>query len=598
MKTRISLSFVFFLLSFVLSAQVPHSFTYQAVVRNNGEIVKNATLDVRLSLLQGAANGSVVWTETQSVTTGDFGLFTLQAGSVTPLDIDWSAGPYFLKVETDLKNGSGFREMGRIQLLSVPYALYAGEVADKDDADADTTNEIQDLRLNGNLLTITRNESATSIDLSAYLDNPGWHRNGDTLSFPGSVAVGTDTAGGSRLAVQGDDTGSEKPLFEVKRKDGQPVFAVYNEGVRVYVDTATSWSPCRSGFTVGGFGMPWNRDYFHVSGSPGIRMLNGENGMMWYPEKNALLAGHLVVENGDSVGANSISMGYNAKSYGDFSTAIGADVIARGNGSVALGRHNITNGYISTSMGYKNIASGDYSMAGGIQSAAAGYNALAVGNTVKALGDFSTATGNNTTAWSYNSFVAGSYNSYSTSSDKHSWVGSDPLFVIGNGTYYSRHNAMVVKKNGAVYFPDVYYDVVGVNYRDLYIDNTGRIGYLSSSRRYKKNIRSLDSADWIYRLRPVSFTYKSDRSGMIQNGLIAEEVEKVNPLIVSYNEEGKAETVQYSKLIIPMLKALQEQRETIEEQQKTIDALKEEVSRLKNEQRDIAAMKKPQTLTH
>ena len=85
---------------------------------------------------------------------------------------------------------------------------------------------------------------------------------------------------------------------------------------------------------------------------------------------------------------------------------------------------------------------------------------------------------------------------------------------------------------------------------------------------------------------------------MIQNGLIAEEVEKVNPLIVSYNEEGKAETVQYSKLIIPMLKALQEQRETIEEQQKTIDALKEEVSRLKNEQRDIAAMKKPQTLTH
>ncbi|NOY38357.1 MAG: hypothetical protein GXO83_12400, partial [Chlorobi bacterium] len=135
----------------------------------------------------------MAWTETQTVTTNDFGLFTLKAGNNTPVDIDWSAGgPYFLKVETDLNDGNGFTEMGTAQILSVPYALYATDVANKDDADASPTNEIQDLQLNGNLLSLTLNGNPTVIDLSTYLDNTDQQTlnlSGHTISISGGNNV-------------------------------------------------------------------------------------------------------------------------------------------------------------------------------------------------------------------------------------------------------------------------------------------------------------------------------------------------------------------------------------------------------------------------
>ncbi|HNS46158.1 MAG TPA: tail fiber domain-containing protein, partial [Bacteroidales bacterium] len=78
-------------------------------------------------------------------------------------------------------------------------------------------------------------------------------------------------------------------------------------------------------------------------------------------------------------------------------------------------------------------------------------------------------------------------------------------------------------------------------------------------------------------LRPVNFTYKTDENHLPQVGLIAEEVEQVKPEFVSYDNEGRPETVSYSALISPLLKAVQEQQEMIK-------ALQEEVKRLKENQ--------------
>ncbi len=247
---RGTLHFLFWLATTgAVLAQSPQMFNYQAVVRDaDGHLLKEHTLDVRLTLLKGSDDGQEVWNETQTVTTNSLGLFSLQAGKVTPLTVNWGDGEYWLRTEIDPHDGSGFRELGTTRLLSVPYALYG------EDADADPTNETQDLRLDGNILTITRNGNATQIDLSPYLDNPGWEKHGDTLITPGSVTIGTKTAYGTRLAVQGDDLTSEAPLFEVKRKDGQPVFAVYNEGVRVYLDASAAKGP-RGGFAIGGYGV-------------------------------------------------------------------------------------------------------------------------------------------------------------------------------------------------------------------------------------------------------------------------------------------------------------------------------------------------------
>lgn len=112
-------------------AQSPHSMSYQAVIRNNMNLlVANASVGMRISILQGSVTGNPVFVETQTATTNSNGLVSIQVGSGTPVSgtiagIDWSAGPYFIKTETDPTGGTAYNITGTTQLLSVPYALYA-----------------------------------------------------------------------------------------------------------------------------------------------------------------------------------------------------------------------------------------------------------------------------------------------------------------------------------------------------------------------------------------------------------------------------------------------------------------------------------------
>ena len=114
-----------------LLAQAPQLMSYQAVVRNgNNQLLSNAPVGMRISVLQGSANGNVVYSETHSVTTNAQGLATLSVGGGTPQSgtfagIDWANGPYFLKAETDPAGGSNYTITATSQLMSVPYALYA-----------------------------------------------------------------------------------------------------------------------------------------------------------------------------------------------------------------------------------------------------------------------------------------------------------------------------------------------------------------------------------------------------------------------------------------------------------------------------------------
>ena len=79
----------------------------------------------------------------------------------------------------------------------------------------------------------------------------------------------------------------------------------------------------------------------------------------------------------------------------------------------------------------------------------------------------------------------------------------------------------------------------------------------------------------------MTFRYKEDKSNSKQYGLIAEEVLEVNPDFVSYNENNEPETVSYSHLITPMLKAIQEQQEIIENQQEQINLMRSEMAEMK-----------------
>ena len=118
-----------------LFAQAPQKFSYQAVVRNaNNQLLSLQAVGVRISILQGGVSGTVVYMETQTAVTNANGLITLQIGGGNVLSgnfatIDWSDGPFFLKTETDPAGGTNYSIEGTQQLLSVPYALYAGASA-------------------------------------------------------------------------------------------------------------------------------------------------------------------------------------------------------------------------------------------------------------------------------------------------------------------------------------------------------------------------------------------------------------------------------------------------------------------------------------
>jgi len=120
-----------FLITLALFAQAPEKMSYQAVVRDaNNALIMNQAVGMRIQILQGSVFGAAVYVETQTPTSNDNGLVTLEIGTGTIVSgmfgtIDWSTGPYFIKTETDPNGATNYTISGTSQLMSVPYALYA-----------------------------------------------------------------------------------------------------------------------------------------------------------------------------------------------------------------------------------------------------------------------------------------------------------------------------------------------------------------------------------------------------------------------------------------------------------------------------------------
>ena len=190
--------------------QLPGGFNYQAVYRDvSGNPLTNENVAVVISILQGSVDGTEVFTETHISATNDFGFLTIVIGSVNTNDfpnIDWSSGPYFLKVNI---NGN---LMGVTQLLSVPYALYAnnaGNVFSSDyadlinapnnvsefindvgyiitEVDGSRTNEIQTISRIGELVTLSN-------DGGTYTDSVNTYTGGTGIDITNNVISATST---------------------------------------------------------------------------------------------------------------------------------------------------------------------------------------------------------------------------------------------------------------------------------------------------------------------------------------------------------------------------------------------------------------------
>jgi len=387
------IAFLYFIASISAQAQTAPpaqaGFSYQAVARNqDGVPLKNQSLTIRIAILAENELGETIWQEEHDVTTNPFGLFTLQvgdpeasnqSGSVPSFDqIDWSAMPYFMKIWVSA--GGAFTDMGGSPIHTVPMAQYA--------ASAKSAN------------------SSFSIQPTAD-------------GLPGEA------------------------LFEVRRRDGQPVFAVYEDMVWVYVDT-TETKGVKGGFAVGGYSRtkgitqeylrvspdsvrvyiesdagkgvkggfavggysrtkgPGDELFLNVSGNSTVDVVEDVSQILWYPKKEAFLAGNIHVGSVDSVGRNSMSMGYKTIAMGDYSQAFGYE-------SMSLGRNSTSFGYRSTASGNESYAFGSTSVASNYRSFALGFGSTASGFSSMALGTFSDATDDYSTAVGYRSEASGRF---------------------------------------------------------------------------------------------------------------------------------------------------------------------------------------------
>ena len=261
--------------------------------------------------------------------------------------------------------------------------------------------------------------------------------------------------------------------------------------------------------------------------------------------------GHVAFTSGYSTAASgnySTAMGESSIASGANSTALGKSTSATGNYSTSLGNSTTASGSQSTALGESSTASGYASLATGRSNTASGYNATAMGRASTASGYYSTVIGYNATASDFASFVIGQYNSSgSSATSAGSYDVSAPAFVIGNGTSGTVSDAFKVMFNG---------DATVSN--DLTV--SGDV-VVSSDARLKSNIVSLGST--LARVLLIDGkTYKMKKDGKQKIGVLAQDIQKVFPELVS-EDDNKMLAVNYQGLVPVLINALKEQDDKI-----------------------------------
>jgi hypothetical protein len=326
-----------------------------------------------------------------------------------------------------------------------------------------------------------------------------------------------------------------------------------------------------------------------------------------------------------SVGGGNFNTGVGAGTLAlntaDSNTAVGAAALLLNTtgtlntavGTVAL--LNNTTGFDNTATGFEalllnttglnNVADGAFALTSntiGINDTAAGQAAL-----------FSNTTGNNNTACGLNALLN------NTTANGNTAVGSEALetnttgdlnTAIGNlagSTFTTGNNNIAVGAGAGVGITtgDFNIDIgsvgtsldsgtirigdlntqsaviagisgVAIMGAPVVVANNGQLGVSPSSARFKDQIKPMDKAsEALFALKPVTFHYKNkiDPAGISQFGLVAEDVEKVNPDLVVHDKEGKPYSVRYDQVNAMLLNEFLKARRQIDAQQKQIDAL-------------------------
>jgi len=139
-------------------------------------------------------------------------------------------------------------------------------------------------------------------------------------------------------------------------------------------------------------------------------------------------------------------------------------------------------------------------------------------------------------------------------------------------------------ENNTCYIRGIF-GATSANGMPVLINSNNKLGTTTSSKRFKEDIKAMDKAsEALFSLRPVTFRYKKeiDPAGTAQLGLVAEEVEKVNPDLVVRDKEGKPYSVRYEQVNAMLLNEFLKEHRKVEEQQSKIEKQEETITELKS----------------
>jgi len=362
-----------------------------------------------------------------------------------------------------------------------------------------------------------------------------------------------------------------------------------------------------------------------------------------YPGQNTAEGQEALLNLNVNNGTNNTAVGWRAlrtNVEGEFNTAIGSAALDTntGDGNTAIGGaalfsnttgdynmaagllalfHN-TAGVYNTALGASTLQSNHQ----GISNTAAGYQALYVNDSSgTGLGSYNSAFGafaltNNSDGEANSAFGTGAMEFNSTGLDNvavgtdalssnttgggNTAVGTDALEssngssnvalgafsglnqTTGSGNVYiGADMSGVAGESNACYIASIFGQTSATGIPVL-INSDNKLGTTTSSKRFKEKISPMERASgMLYALKPVTFRYKKeiDPSSTLQFGLVAEEVEKVNPDLVVRDKEGKPYSVRYDQVNAMLLNEFLKAHYKIEEQEATIAQLKAGVAK-------------------
>jgi hypothetical protein len=258
---------------------------------------------------------------------------------------------------------------------------------------------------------------------------------------------------------------------------------------------------------------------------------------------------------------------------GTGNTATGATALesnTTGNVNTATGSGALLN----NTTGDQNTATGDFALLN---------NTTGNNNTAHGLAALEeNKTGNDNTAIGVSALLQnreGSNNiALGSSAGLNLTTGNDNIY-IGNAGLSSNENAKIRIGTTGIQGRTFIAGISGVTVPagvGVIVGTDGKLGTVVSSERFKDEVKPMDKAsEAILALKPVTFHYKKelDPDGIPQFGLVAEEVEKINPALVARDEQGKPYTVRYEAVNAMLLNEFLKARRQIDAQQKQIEAL-------------------------